>query len=208
MKSLEELGETYNFILIDSSAIIGCLDERTPLENSGKIFRTKKEIKFCNCLKDFVSNGGNLCITIDVEREISVPFEIFSEEVDLLNNKLSRKIRKRDRKRKGLITLLKGHNGVLDVNSKGSGIYAYLDNRFSNLQFRYELADTDYKLIISGARLVNLGNSVVILSNDSGMRHAWKDLVKREHMFFDRFGFFYRQKFNCFSVAYSELRNK
>ena len=93
---------------------------------------------------------------------------------------------------------------ILDCKDKEEHLYNYFYTKYRYLKEKkeYHLSDADFDLLISGATLSRIRDKTALLSFDTGMGKAWKELSRELGIKHTIFGFFVRNGFNEYSMFF------
>ena len=94
---------------------------------------------------------------------------------------------------------------IIKLNEYETNIYNSFSENKTNLWLKSEnnLSEADYDFLINGAVLSKTRGKTAILSNDFPLLYSYRDLVSKERLSTERYGFFIRQKKEFFQKAYN-----
>jgi len=210
--SLEEICEEFEFILVDTSALIKSLEEKssTSLKLIDKISSKKSEICSSVFFNKYMKNKGIFYLTELVSKEFEVPENITIEEAFPKTNrsKPSKKEKKYFgdiccalKERRNLSKSFKKYNKIIVLENGEKEKYNELYRKTNHLKKRRRLSEVNFDLLITGAVLSISRGNTTILSNNFPLLYAYQSLVKNEKFDPFKYGFFIRTKVDFFSRA-------
>ena len=215
---LDDICKKFEFVLLDSSAIINCLDSNKTEHNESskliyRINHKKTEEASYTFFNKYLKKTKNLFVTNLIVEELKCNAgnsirEVLSKYGWLKINKKEKTYFKEvcstDKTRKNLVKSLQ--NGkIIKLNEYETNIYNSFSENKTNLWLKSEnnLSEADYDFLINGAVLSKTRGKTAILSNDFPLLYSYRDLVSKERLSTERYGFFIRQKKEFFQKAYN-----
>ena len=109
------------------------------------------------------------------------------------------RLRKRTKnERVTLIELFNEKNKVLNLKKVAPKLYSQFEERYLKIGNKYKLSSPDFNLIFSSFVLRRKYGSSAILSNDSKIARAEKEILAKEGVSYRNFGVFIREKRDLF----------
>jgi len=212
LRSLEELSSDYSSFLFDTCTLIRPYKkDRKPkivvpsLSEMAESIQIElnSAISFSNHFKQ----QDNFYVTKNVLGEYiyskSYPYKVKIKKKSVQHNRgkleLCRKIKELLKERRRLANVLEDNGRVLAMKVGERLLHKDFSVKYYNFVEKYLLSNTDFDLLISGAVLSKTKDPVALFSIDFGIGKAWKELLEREKMSQERFGFFGRFEFNGYS---------
>jgi len=207
---LERICEEFDFILLDTSALINFLEAKssTSLKLKDRISCKKSEIDSCIFFNKYLKQKGMFYLTERVSEEFECPKNKTFEEVLPYSNRSKSSKKERVyfgkicsamKERKKLLKNFKKENKIINLDIFENYTYNQIYRRNKPLKKIKRLTETDYDLLITAAVFsVSRGNTSLI-SNDFSILYAYQDLIKNERFNSSKYGFFIRKKENTFS---------
>lgn len=223
---LEKISKRYKFLFIDTCSLLSDAssfyrENRTIQE---KIEEGKSQVASANFFLDFLNQEGNLYTTSRILEEYSVQFRPTKKKrikadnrKDSYLNKIGLKLSERDLEGRSFkqasensrMELNKAKSKleeafickskVILLNEEEKRIYSGLESRYSWLRRKFDLSDTDFEFLLFGRIISYNRGPTAILSTDFGICSGWKEVLKRDNISPDSFGFYARNCFNLFS---------
>ena len=214
--TLDDICKEFEFVLLDSSAIINYLElnslerkEASKLIN--KINRKKAEEASYVFFNKYIKRTKNLFVTDLILEELKYENNNSIREVlskyDWLKIRKKeeiyfKEIRSAEKMKKNLVKSFQDKK-IINFDSNENIEYSRYFKRNFYLKGKYTLSDADYDLLITGAVLSALRGKTAVLSNDFPLLYSYKSLISKEKLSTEKYGFFIRQKKEFFQRAYN-----
>ncbi len=234
--SLAELGDNYKYLVFDTSVFNSYVYNHNPhvVDIKDRMRRYDVEMQSAKMFKDFIDSGGNIFTIKEVceeclwkkgdykkkikqggrlltiqqkmgfRRRIGENRRKFEKEIkDVM--RLGKNLRKAVSQ---LIETLTLSDHIIRLDDKERELFNYLNNRYSGFRQEYGLSNTDFLLLLYTGIISFTKGKSALLSNDTGMRRVWENLVIRERFSPEIFSFFTRIGIDSYDKAYPLSSNK
>lgn len=203
--TLDDIVSDYPIMLIDTSVLLKSLtDKITLVQLNGKNIVLEKDHQFRVELMKYLKGDMPIFITSLVSEEyLSGKHYSYKNAIKKLDSRgvknrreqmeTNRKIDAAQKEEKKLINTFEENERILKLNEKERSLYRNFYERYPDVQNMYELSETDFDLLISGAVLAQTRNFCALLSNDFGIVKGWGYFLKKEKLNIKQFGFFVRE---------------
>jgi len=188
IKTLDDLAEENCSVLFDTSVVVGPLGQnRRDLRLKGKIEFTEKNIEFLRDIIKYVENGSEFYITKPVLEEIDKgSFYTYKKAIKkgkARGNKILLKFRRllveEGKEKRKLVKCFKYNNKIINFDENEGVLLNRALEKYSDIQEKYELEDTDFDFLINGLTIAITSNPVDLLSNDYHIFYARNDVLQK-----------------------------
>ena len=208
IKTLEEIGKRYPFILVDNSSLNWSSFERIEtnlLDFERKMSISEERIKSAILFKEFLEGGKNFYITQLILREYDrSAYYPYSKKIKNRKNNSKKNLelhrkRREESKEIGKLARSFGENcRILELNEDERKLYDKMSRKYSFLKRKRDISEADFDFLISGAVVSRTRDLTSLISNDFGIFYSWMELLRREKLTPEKLGFFIRKDFNVF----------
>lgn len=188
--SLNEICEKKDYILVDTCAFGGSLSSSFHEDSSlkEKLERTLITNKNISFWLDKIPRYEEIYSTNGVIDEIknckykykkSIKRPVFENQDTRTVLELRRSLSENKKSKFNLANMLESEGRIFKINENQKQIYNLFSEKYSFLVNRFNLSEVDFDLFILGG-VISRENNISIISNDFGIRRAWKFFLKRE----------------------------
>ncbi len=202
--SLGDLALKSYDLLFDTSVIINhYASNHDPRTIEEKFTQVKECHDFFVSMQNYVKPNGNFYLTPLILEELkkrdSCTFKKFLKRKGSYRNRkalmLSRKIRDTLKEQRKLERVLHDNNKILYLEKDQEIIYRLFYDRNIKLKEKYGLSEPDVNFLISGMALARARGTIVLGSNDKGIRCARRVVLRKESIRSRKVKFFIRENF-------------
>jgi len=190
--------------LFDTSVLLNYYNRnQNPRTLTEKFAKIEEHYNFFSLMQNYIGKGSNFYITPLISEELQAGHNYslkknikrmgFCRNRELL--KLHRKEREGYKKQRRLVETFRDNNKILELREGEKIFYQIFYNRYIELKEKYNLSEADFDFLISGMTLARARCSVALVSNDSDIFHARKDILGEENLWFRKVKFFVRKDF-------------
>jgi hypothetical protein len=195
MKTINEIGGKYDFVLVDNCVIdSGILTENFSFGDARAANHLNKKNNHLDVLRRFSFEYNLLYLTPGVFEEFKPIPSMYSPN-DARTKKM---IAKYNRRRELFSREIKQRGKILELSSEEEKIGKNFDAFYLSLLGEFELSAPDYEFVRNGLAVTRTRGNVCLISNDGSSRSSrgiydlWGEVLRRDKLSFEQFGFFFR----------------
>ncbi|MEX0920384.1 MAG: hypothetical protein WDZ69_02265 [Candidatus Pacearchaeota archaeon] len=214
IKSLDEICESFDIVLLDTCALISYLDSNGNYSGlKGKIETHNTQTDSIVFFRKNLKRYRELCSTKEILNELRPGNDENSREPrGLVGRGYSNGVPEKERELYGrflssqkearkLTSLLKKQKRIMGIKENEKGFHEEMYRRNLDLMSDNGLSFPDYDLLIKGGILSFFRGKTALISNDSGIINSYRRLIFREEFInSDIYASFKRKKKEFFSL--------
>lgn len=202
--SLENLASAEYPVLLDTSVLLSYYtSNHNPITLSEKLVEAKERYDFFVLIQNYVKKESNFYITPLVLAELQNGFgHSFKKSIKESGSCKNRELLKLHRQRRDkfkqqgrLYNTFQENNKIFQLEKEEKILYDLIYTRNIGLKKKYQLSETNFDFLVSGAVLAEEGKTIALVSNKRGIFYARKDILEKKDFLFKRFKFFIRKDF-------------